>query len=231
MKRCIAIILVLMMTVTFVGTAAAEKPRISISDLTREYAQTCKRGDRGSHVTRVQQMLLRLGYLNGEADGVFGAQTEKSVKQFQKDMGLVADGVVSTAVLDELGDKYTSNTDPSTQVVFGFCNWKEASRDTLDFRVQLTSLADVCYDAITMAYYCEDEYGFRVYPYDEDYVQTLTTRMDMEYGLRQYTDYIRLESCSRIANVYVAVWAVEDCGEITQVPWEELYYLCYPVNN
>ena len=79
---------------------------------------TLRKGSKGDAVKQLQQDLIRLGYDVGSsgADGVFGANTQKAVKAFQKDHGLTADGVVGKktyAALDQaLGDdqkpeKYT----------------------------------------------------------------------------------------------------------------------------
>jgi peptidoglycan hydrolase-like protein with peptidoglycan-binding domain len=48
---------------------------------------------RGDDVRRLQAALNTRGYTN-EPDGVFGSFTQALVKQFQKDQGLAADGVV-----------------------------------------------------------------------------------------------------------------------------------------
>ena len=47
----------------------------------------------GAPVKKVQERLIELGYLNGKADGVYGAKTKKAVTEFQKYNGLSADGV------------------------------------------------------------------------------------------------------------------------------------------
>lgn len=56
---------------------------------------TVRRGDKGNAVRSMQSLLLERGYDLGKwgADGDFGAQTEKAVKQFQRDWGLKVDGV------------------------------------------------------------------------------------------------------------------------------------------
>ena len=52
-------------------------------------------GDEGDTVKRVQEMLIKLGYLSkGSATGYFGEVTDKAVKEFQKNNGLSADGNV-----------------------------------------------------------------------------------------------------------------------------------------
>ena len=53
-----------------------------------------KSGSKGEVVTGFQSQLQRLGYDPGAADGVFGRSTENAVKEFQRDQGLAADGIV-----------------------------------------------------------------------------------------------------------------------------------------
>ena len=64
--------------------AAAQGPRV------------LRRGDRSEETRNIQRYLQGLGYNLGEAgaDGIFGSDTEKAVKQFQKDHGLAVDGKV-----------------------------------------------------------------------------------------------------------------------------------------
>ncbi len=63
---------------------------------------TLKRGDRGDAVVDLQNRLRKLGYLTDTADGIFGDTTEAAVKEFQKAVGLTADGVVGQTTLDKL---------------------------------------------------------------------------------------------------------------------------------
>ena len=53
-----------------------------------------RRGSTGDDVIELQSALINLGYKLGVADGIFGTKTESAVIQFQKDNGLVADGLV-----------------------------------------------------------------------------------------------------------------------------------------
>ena len=54
-----------------------------------------KKGSKGDRVLGLQSGLKQpLGYNVGAIDGVFGPSTENAVKQFQRDRGLVADGIV-----------------------------------------------------------------------------------------------------------------------------------------
>jgi murein L,D-transpeptidase YcbB/YkuD len=62
--------------------------------------KTCRLGDRGDNVKAVQTALSAAGYKNSSGrkpiviDGDFGANTDKRVRQYQKDNGLVVDGIV-----------------------------------------------------------------------------------------------------------------------------------------
>lgn len=59
-------------------------------------------GSTGEKVRYVQQRLKELGYLDGSADGDFGAKTEAALKAFQKANGLTADGVVGDRTMEKL---------------------------------------------------------------------------------------------------------------------------------
>lgn len=56
--------------------------------------RTLRRGDTGSDVRTLQTALTRAGYDPGAINGVFGAQTERAVKEFQRVLGLQQDGIV-----------------------------------------------------------------------------------------------------------------------------------------
>ena len=58
----------------------------------RADAASLKQGSRGTEVKQLQQNLVGLGYLEGTADGHYGAKTAAAVKKFQADFGLAADG-------------------------------------------------------------------------------------------------------------------------------------------
>lgn len=54
---------------------------------------------RGGDVRRLQTWLNKLGFNTGVADGIFGQTTEKAVREFQRNIGLVADGIVGDNTL------------------------------------------------------------------------------------------------------------------------------------
>lgn len=60
-------------------------------------AAALKQGSKGSEVKYLQQNLIGLGYLAGNADGNFGSGTRKSVEDFQFAFGLAVDGSAGNA--------------------------------------------------------------------------------------------------------------------------------------
>ena len=55
---------------------------------------TLKKGSRGDAVKQLQEFLNAKGYPCGKADGIFGQKTYNAVVEWQKDHGLVPDGIV-----------------------------------------------------------------------------------------------------------------------------------------
>ena len=62
-----------------------------------------KVGSRGAEVEAIQERLKERGLYNGNVDGIYGTQTQKAVKAFQKQQGLTQDGIAGPATLKKLG--------------------------------------------------------------------------------------------------------------------------------
>ncbi len=73
--------------------------------------QTLKLGSKGEDVKKLQS------YLNLYIDGVFGKLTEESVKKFQKDNGLVSDGIVGTSTWTKLEQVFGGALKKSTRTI------------------------------------------------------------------------------------------------------------------
>jgi len=56
----------------------------------------------GDDVLALQERLLEMGYDAGRADGVFGADTERALRTFQREAGLLADGSFGPATMRAL---------------------------------------------------------------------------------------------------------------------------------
>lgn len=84
-------------------TQAAEqtaKPKMSAAELQAQGILTV--GAKGDEVTRVQQRLKDLGYLDGKVDGQYGGGTKRAVIAFQRANGLTTDGVAGQETQDRL---------------------------------------------------------------------------------------------------------------------------------
>jgi hypothetical protein len=80
----------------FKVTAHQSTPAVSSGEI-------LKKGSRGHAVRELQHRLTSLGYNTKGIDGIFGPNTEKAVRQFQKSHGLVVDGIVGPATKKALG--------------------------------------------------------------------------------------------------------------------------------
>lgn len=69
----------------------------------RARAAVYQTGSSGAAVTTIQKKLIRWGYLDGEADGIYGSRTAAAIRRFQTSNGLDADGIAGPATLAALG--------------------------------------------------------------------------------------------------------------------------------
>ncbi|MEJ8554205.1 peptidoglycan-binding domain-containing protein [Tepidibacter sp. Z1-5] len=79
--------------------------------------QTLKAGMRGESVVSLQKRLENLGYFNYKATGYFGNITKESVKKFQRDRNLYADGIAGKNTIAELNKIKETITPVSRGVV------------------------------------------------------------------------------------------------------------------
>lgn len=79
-----------------------------------------KKGSTGTDVMEIQSVLKKLGYYNGDVDGIYGSLTENAVIEFQKDNNLVPDGIIGPLTYAAL-EKY----------ILGFFNYTVQPGDTL----------------------------------------------------------------------------------------------------
>lgn len=97
---------------SYVSTLVSTVSKYSLEKYDGEYAApvettkpVLKMGSRGDAVRALQTFLNLNGYQCGTADSIFGIKTEKAVKAWQKDHGLVPDGIIgvkSWKVLENL---------------------------------------------------------------------------------------------------------------------------------
>lgn len=63
---------------------------------------TYKKGSYAYGVLRLQQKLIELGYLTGNADGIYGDATVEAVKRYQSEHGLGANGEADAALQEQI---------------------------------------------------------------------------------------------------------------------------------
>jgi N-acetylmuramoyl-L-alanine amidase len=66
-------------------------------------------GDKGDDIRLLQNMLIDLGFDPGDADGIFGTQLKKAVRNFQLYAGLDADGIADQYTVDALETRYNDS--------------------------------------------------------------------------------------------------------------------------
>ena len=73
-------------------------------------ADLYKKGSSGATVREIQTRLKNWGYYEGSVDGIYGSQTEKAVRYFQRKNGLSVDGQVGNQTLAALGMQPKGNS-------------------------------------------------------------------------------------------------------------------------
>ena len=89
MKKWIAILTAIMMLLTAASAALADDGIL-------------RPGDQGDEVIKIQQKLIELEYLEGEATGIYDEATEEAVRQFQRNHNLLETGMADSVTRREL---------------------------------------------------------------------------------------------------------------------------------
>lgn len=79
---------------------------------------TLRYGDKGSKVQELQNQLKSLGYFDATSTGLFLEITRDAVKDFQRDNGLVVDGIVGTKTFAKLESALEGEATSSKEVNF-----------------------------------------------------------------------------------------------------------------
>lgn len=107
-KKLIAIIALLILTITFLGYNIFLR-----DDVNSSYALS-KYGSNSDEVKQIQTKLKRWGYYSGAVDGIYGTNTLKAVKWFQSANGLQVDGIAGPKTLEAMGIYSSSGTSNKT---------------------------------------------------------------------------------------------------------------------
>jgi N-acetylmuramoyl-L-alanine amidase len=83
-----------------ITSRSLEEARFKLGDRVLSFnASSIMRGD---DVSNLQDRLIQMGFNCGKVDGVFGVNTERAVKEFQKSVGITSDGKCGPATLISL---------------------------------------------------------------------------------------------------------------------------------
>lgn len=80
-------------------------------------SKTLKEGSISDAVADLQERLITLGYLNGNADGIFGTKTALALINFQKQNGLSADGIAGTRTIKKINSLTAVTADGASSTV------------------------------------------------------------------------------------------------------------------
>ena len=101
MKKLLAVLLTLCVTLGMVSGVLAEENRI------------WRNGDTGETVQWIQTRLKELNYLDREPDGIFDQETEQALMKFQRYHGLLATGMADARTMEELKTETKPYQEPS----------------------------------------------------------------------------------------------------------------------
>ena len=97
-------------------------------------------GDSGTLVRKVQDRLIELGYLAGEANGKYNNATEAAVRAFQKRHTKVSDGVAGKETLDALFSAKAKKTSTASGMVGITLRYGDNNADVKVIQTRLKSL-------------------------------------------------------------------------------------------
>ena len=120
MKRMTAMILAAILMMMGMAAAFGEENKV------------WQLGDTGETVTRIQERLIELEYLEGEATGVFDEATKEALARFQKDQGLMETGKGDAVTLMMLwqATKHARKADAEIDVIEDGWYWEATEADS-----------------------------------------------------------------------------------------------------
>ena len=118
MKRILAVVLMAAMLTALALPGGAET--------------VLKKGDTGADVVRLQERLIQLGYLVGEASGIFDDAAEAALMAFQRRSGLLATGMADRITWAELFSENARENVQESKNAYWEDAWDGAVYETMD---------------------------------------------------------------------------------------------------
>ena len=105
-------------------------------------------GSQGNDVLELQKLLNQNGYSLDE-DGIFGANTQKAVKEYQQKNGLDVDGIVGVNTWGSLEKVSTNNTSTPTDTGFKYDDFSYNDYQESDVVSQAKQMLDAQLSRVT----------------------------------------------------------------------------------
>ena len=205
----------------------------------KEYAEALSRysllkiGDSGIAVQEMQSALIALGYLEDGADGIYGKNTEKAVRGFQREHALVADGVANPQtqkkIFDEYGKQYDEPEIPLVIPSKAYGEWRDDG-NKLAFHLQVKNVSKLKgISAFELYIYPADVWGERLL--EENYVYMVTTEAAIAPGKIAYSDFVSMDDADAIDRVYAAIHKIKmSNGSVIEIPEDEMVYSYWTID-
>lgn len=123
--------------------AAASADAADTATATPAGPTVLRKGAKGEEVARLQRALIQLGYLDGKADGDFGAKTAAAVVAFQAVNGLSADGIAGEQTQAKLYGGDALSADQAPPADFLVLVNRDHPMDKNDVPADLVDIADI----------------------------------------------------------------------------------------
>lgn len=168
-------------------------------------------GAKGEDVRRLQEELIKLGYLSGPADGKFGEKTQEAVSLFNSRNQIWFRGGIATNQTLQLlyhGDPIPyEDSDMVLEILEeAYAEWETLSGDKLKIHFEVSNTGrQKTVKAFELFVYAEDVWGNKIYG---DNVYYDTTEKEVTPGATIYSDYFVIPDASEISKIYCGIHKV-----------------------
>lgn len=189
----------------------------------RDYP-TLEKGAKGDAVKKLQEALIRYGYLASKADGIFGPKTEEAVMLFNTEQFGLAFPFASSMTQNLLYNG--TPKDPLVCLYFkAYPEWHSVSHNELKIRFQVASKAmQKTVTSFSLRVYATDTRGKRVH--GENVVINCGTKIEIAPGATAYSNYVTFSKKKTIHKIHCGIYNIEysDGSSYTVPPTESIHY-------
>lgn len=189
-------------------TSTPNPPTSTPTLIPKDYP-TLAKGDKGEGVKKLQEALIRYGYLNSKADGVFGSKTQEAVAMFNTEQFGYHFDFASSATQNLIFNGELKDPDICLYFKAGFKpEWHASSSNELKIRFQVASKArQKTVTAFSLHVYATDKRGKRVH--GESIVVNCGTKTEIAPGATGYSNYITFSERRKIHKIHCGIYKIE----------------------